>query len=101
MIVSPNSVASLIAIVPIPLVPPCTSTVSPSATYARSNRYIRISPVLTPFTLSLFLFPLLLLIIFFFFFFFFFSFSFFFFFLFFFFFFFFLFFFFFFFFFFF
>ena len=38
---SPNSVPSLIAIVPIPLVPPWTSTVSPSAAKPRSNRLIQ------------------------------------------------------------
>ena len=35
---SPNRLPSLIAIVPMPLVPPWTSTVSPSAAKPRSNR---------------------------------------------------------------
>ena len=40
MIFSPNRLASVIAIVPIPLVPPWTSTHSPSAAKPRSNRLI-------------------------------------------------------------
>jgi hypothetical protein len=37
----PNSPHSAIAIVPIPLVPPCTSTQSPSLAKPRSNRLVQ------------------------------------------------------------
>ena len=40
MTVSPNRLPSAIAIVPMPLVPPWTSTVSPSAAKPRSNRLV-------------------------------------------------------------
>ncbi len=37
--VAPAALASWIAIVPIPLEPPCTSTVSPGRTWATMNRF--------------------------------------------------------------